>query len=99
MIKGDTAYLKVEIHQENGNIYELQEGDTLTFSMKKNLRDETYTLQKITDKDGAFVLQAEDTQNLTCGKYYYDVQLNTANNEVFTVVETSEFYLKEGVTE
>lgn len=99
MIKGDTAYLKVEIHQENGNIYELQEGDTLTFSMKKNLRDETYTLQKITDKDGAFVLQAEDTENLTCGKYYYDVQLNTANNEVFTVVETSEFYLKEGVTE
>ena len=99
MIKGDTAYLKVEIHQENGNIYELQKGDTLTFSMKKNLRDETYTLQKITDKDGAFVLQAEDTENLICGKYYYDVQLNTANNEVFTVVETSEFYLKEGVTE
>lgn len=99
LTQGDTAYLNVALVYENGTPYVLHEGDTITLSIKRSLLDEDYALQKKVNAGENIVFNPDDTENLGTGKYVYDVQLDTTNNERFTVVPTSNFYLMKGVTE
>lgn len=99
MTKGDTVYIKVDIVYSNNDDYELKKGDSLTLSVKKYADDIEYIFQKnITDTD-IIIINPEDTINLTSGRYVYDVQLNTKDEEVFTVIPCNYFYIMEGVTE
>ena len=103
LTQGDTAYLNVVLFYGNnapkGTPYEFHDGDTITLSIKRNILDEDYTLQKKVNAGEIIVFTPDDTENLGTGKYVYDVQLDTVNKERFTVVPTSNFYLMRGVTE
>lgn len=99
LTQGDTAYLNVALVYEDRTPYVLHEGDTITLSIKRSLLDEDYALQKKVNAGETIVFNPEDTDGLGTGKYVYDVQLDTTNNERFTVVPTSNFYLMKGVTE
>lgn len=62
-------------------------------------KDAEVIFQKIVPADNvAIVIEPEDTTDLDYGKYKYDVQLNTAKGEVFTVIGPNNFYVKEEVT-
>lgn len=92
LTRGDTAYLTVKLDG-----YEPLEGDTISFTVKKAISDTEPVLKLTIPIDEAFVFQPSDTAGLPYGKYYYDIQIDTAFGEVFTVVEKSPFRLKEEV--
>ena len=98
LTRGDTAYLLVGITDSEGASYEMQSGDTLTLSVKKNVTDEEMSFQKVVKGSSVFHIEPQDTQALEFGKYKYDVQLETADGDVYTVLGVNTFELLKEVT-
>lgn len=99
MIRGDTVEFNIIVQQldENGNIseYTLEEGDVLTFTVKKN----TKTKEPLIQKTGVHItILPEDTQDLDYKTYKYDVQLTMANGTVDTIIPPSDFIVQDEVT-
>ena len=90
IVKKDTANFCVSLD----NLYELKEGDVLTFTVAKEKESQNPLIQKqITEFIGnlaVIFLDTEDT-NLDKGTYYYDVQLNTADGWIDTVIGPCKF--------
>ena len=97
LTRGDTAYLDVSITFADGASYSPDSGDIIYFSVKKNIDDDDYAIQKQVPAGNTIKLEPADTNNLNIGKYWYDVQLNTVDGDVFTIIEKSGFYLREEV--
>ena len=97
MTRGDTAYLTIPLISMT-ETYEMSSGDTLTFSVKKKETDTVYLFQKILTGSNMFHIKPTDTSQLEFGKYKYDVQLNTVNGDVYTVIPPSTFELLKEVT-
>lgn len=100
LTRGDTAYISVALADINGEKYLPTEGDKIYFSVKKDVNDEEYSFQLVTacSEDTVFNIIPENTRELEYGKYFYDIQIVTADGEVYTIVEKSNFYLREEVT-
>ena len=97
LTRGDTAYLQIPLKTTDGT-YEMLSTDTLTFSVKRTTRDEEYILQKKSVGSNVIHVEPADTTDLTFGKYVYDIQLNTVDGDVFTVVPPSTFEILVEVT-
>ena len=97
LTRGDTAYLNVPLLASEGQ-YEMSPNDTLTLSVKRNTRDTEYLFQKIVTGTNSFHIEPTDTAALSFGKYTYDVQLDTGNGDVFTVIPPSTFEVLAEVT-
>lgn len=93
--RGDTAKFDVYIDD-----YEYVSGDTLTFTVKRNLADSTAVISKtnINPLTSSIELSTNDT-NLDYGVYVYDIQLNTNDGQVITLFNPSTFEIVRGVTE
>ena len=97
LTRGDTAYLNVSVEIDK-KPYEMQEGDTLTFSIKKSTSDKTPLVEKTISGGTRIHIEPSDTSGLEYGKYKYDVQLDKANGDVFTIIEPTAFVVLEEVT-
>lgn len=91
LTRGDSCPFGVKIDG-----YEVQEGDTLTFSLVANIGDEPI-ITKTIPADQAFYLEPEETQ-IDAGVYYYDVQLDTATGQRYTLITPAKFEITEEVT-
>lgn len=98
LTKGDTAYLQVDVTFDDGTAYEPFTGDTITLSVKTDTEATDYVFTKTVNIGEMFYIEPEDTAEQEVGKYYYDVQVNTAAGEIFTVIEPSGFYIRSEVT-
>ena len=95
--RGDTAYFNIEITQADGSLYTRVDGDKLIFTVKRSYNSDFEYIQK--ELEGlAIVLAPEDTNELDYGTYWYDVQLTTSDNSVYTVVGPARFIIREEVT-
>ena len=99
MIRGDTVELDIIVNEidAQGNIteYTPQEGDVLTFTVKKT----TKTADVLIQKNGVhIVILPEDTQNLDYKTYKYDVQLTMADGTVDTIIPPCDFIVEAEVT-
>ena len=97
MTRGDTVYLTVPLTSTT-EAYERGPGDPLTLSVKKSERDTEYLFQKVSTGNNTFHIEPADTAALAFGKYKYDVQLNTSDGDVYTVIPPSIFELLVEVT-
>lgn len=97
LTRGDTAYIHIPLTTNDGT-YEMLPEDTLTFSVKKSTRETDYLFQKIITGSDIFHIEPTDTAGLAFGKYIYDVQLNTKDNDVYTVIPPSKFEVLAEVT-
>ena len=69
-----------------------QEEDRLVLNLKKVPTAQEISLSK--PASGLeFEFRPEDTQDLECGSYTYDVRLTTGDGRVFTIAGPSVFYL------
>ena len=94
LTRGDTCAFDVEIKTDSGATYTPQEGDTVTFTVKKD----TKTADVIIQKTGTtIVLNPIDTKNLKYGSYLYDVTLTTPSNAVYTIITPTEFIIAEEI--
>ena len=90
LTRGDTAYLKIELTDENGNTFEPAEGDKVYFRLKKSALSSTLLLEKEVYTDtGTLELKPEDTASLDFGSYRYEIELVTEAGEHFTVIENA----------
>ena len=82
--------------------YLLDDGDTVYFTVNDALEKKEPLIQKVitsfnSEHKAVIMLTKEDT-NLPVGKYFYDVQVNTADGRVDTVLGPSTFKILGGVT-
>ena len=91
LTKGDSCPFGVNIEG-----YEIQSGDTLTFSLVDKLGNEPIFTKTI-PANQAFLFTPEET-DIEVGEYYYDVQLDTATGMRFTVITPAKFLITEEVT-
>lgn len=81
--------------------YILDDGDTVYFTVNDQLEGEEPKIQKIitsfNEHKAVIMLTSQDT-DLPVGKYYYDVQINTADGRVDTVIGPHSFKVLGGVT-
>lgn len=98
LTRGDNADLIVTIKDMSGNIYELQEGDELVFTLKYNCVTPNILVQKDITIDSTIHILPEDTSGLNYGKYLFDVQLTTADDKIYTVIPPTVFVVSDEVT-
>lgn len=95
MVAKDTGDFVVSIDN-----YLLDEGDTVYFTLNTELEKETPLVSKaiteFVDNKAIVRLTAEDT-NLAPGTYYYDIQVNTADGRIDTVLGPAKFKITGGV--
>lgn len=97
LTRGDSAYFEIELTDEDDYKYALEQGDFLTLTVKQNPRCADKLLQKKLE-DTNVRIAPKDTQTMSFGSYCYDVQLTTADGDVYTVVGPARFTLCEEVT-
>lgn len=93
MTRGDTATINLSIKDNNKNEYELEDGDIVVFSVKKNLSDDSYLIQK-TFNEKEIIIEHEDTKNLSFGSYLYDVQITFNDGKIATIITPSTLVLE-----
>ena len=95
MVAKDTGDFVVNIDN-----YLLAEGDIVYFTVNTELEKENPLISKevktFVDNKAVIRLTAEDT-NLAIGTYLYDVQINTADGRVDTVLGPAKFKITGGV--
>ena len=100
MVRGTTYAVVVSVHDDDGNLRPLEEGELLIFGVKTNVNNSECCIEKIlTEGTGEYVfhLSPEDTENLACGRMCYDVGLQSGE-DYYTVVPCSPFVLTHRVT-
>lgn len=89
IIKGDSYYISVTLVDEDNNTVDFQQGDVLTFSVKKKLKQPEYDIQVknivTTEGDTIIEITPHDT-NIREGNYYYDIEYKDTNADVYTLV-------------
>lgn len=96
LTRGDSAFLNVEITNDDGEIYELEQGDVCEFTIKKYTSSANVLIQKEV-LNGEIRISPDDTKNLEYGQYVYDVQVTMANGDVATVIPPTTFNILEEV--
>lgn len=99
--RGDTLPLSFTINYSNGDEYVLEENDSVVFTVKASTKidDSDVLIQKIMTLDTGLHCECkpEETQ-LPYGTYKYDVELNRANGQRFTIIKPSNFKITAEVT-
>ena len=95
LTRGDYACFNIDIYNFDDSPYVLEDGDTVTFTVKRSVSTRDYLIQKT---GTTIEINGEDTDNLNYGRYYYDVQLTHANGNRDTFITPTEFILTEEVT-
>lgn len=95
MVAKDTGDFVVSVDN-----YLLAEGDTVYFTVNVDLEKENPLISKeikeFVDNKAVVRLTTQDT-NLAIGTYYYDIQINTADGRVDTVLGPAKFKITGGV--
>ena len=95
LTRGDTATINISIKDDTGAEYELQEGDQIIFSVKRLSSQASVLIEKVlTTKQ--LVLDTDDTDTLSFGKYKYDMVL-ISGSEVSTFICFKDFIIGEEV--
>lgn len=99
LTRGDTAKFKVLLKNDDTNEeYIVKTTDKLTLSIKKSTKDDAPLVQRAVIGSNVINIVPTDTKELPFGKYKYDVELETAESEIYTVIEASTFEITEEVT-
>lgn len=99
LTRGDTFASVIRIYHSNGKkVYTPVQGDTIRFAMKKDINDKIPLILKDIPIDSMMlVIDPEDTKPLAYGKYYYDIEITTADGNVCTFITKSVLNLTEEV--
>lgn len=82
--RGDSAVIALNVTDSEGAAYDFS-NDTVKFTVKKNCQDRNAVIEKVFDENGQIALEPADTEGLTFGDYWYDVQLTHTENDSVSV--------------
>ena len=102
MTRGDSETISVSCKDILGTVVPLVTGDTVYFTIKRDIHDTNIILQKIitifTDGKAIVVILPIDTKALEFISYIYDVQITKADGTVSTIIPPSKFIIGGEVT-
>lgn len=102
IVRGTTNAFSISVVDGNGAPYTLETGQVLVFGLKRNDIDEERVLvKKITNTvNGEYYLELtpEDTGDLECGEYYYDVGMQHGATVFYNVIQSSPFTILPNIT-
>lgn len=98
LTQGNSGTLKIKVRDARNKPLVLTAADTAVLTVKRDINDLEPALCVPMDKDGQFVFRPEDTANLACGKYTYDVKVTLASGNVYNVIAPAQFVLERGVS-
>jgi hypothetical protein len=96
MIRGDTGTMTINLTDENGNAI-APTAYTATFSLKKNIDDVPYIMQK-QFANGEISFSHADTNNLPTGSYIYDIQVEVTQDSSIHTIGPNPFVILADVT-
>lgn len=104
IIRGRSYLFDIQVTDSEGELYNLQDGETLIFGIKKKYTDPVYVFKKIltindaTDT-GVYSLKIlpRDTERLVCDTYCFDVGMKRGD-DYFSVIDYSTLTLEKNVT-
>ena len=106
LVRGDTLALSISsIRNSDGTEYTLKETDIVYLDVKKYTTDKTAVFRKSVTAaeyvDGALpiTILPEDTVDLPCGDYYFDVRLFMDDDNIYTIIPMSKFRIVQNVTD
>ena len=97
LTRGDTAWLTVTLTDDEKQPYTMQAEDTLTLAVKITTRAKECLLRKVIKGNNVFHIKPEDTKDLIFGRYVYDVQIDTADGDSYTVIPFTCFEIMDEV--
>lgn len=98
LTRGDTARLTIDLTDDYDQPYEMQPEDTLIFTVKISADATEAVIEKELKGTNLLHLEPKDTAGLDYVKYVYDVEIHTADGDIYTVIEKTDFKLREEVT-
>lgn len=103
IVRGTTNAFGLTItNKDTGAAYTLEEGQVLVFGLKVGKTDEERVLVKqITHTvNGEYYLELspEDTADLECGQYYYDIGMQHGSSVFYNVIKASPFVISPDIT-
>lgn len=99
LTRGDTARLTVTITNIcDDGLYIPSPGDVFKFTVKESVYESNSIFQKVSTGSPIFKIDPIDTKSLDFRKYVYDIELETPNGEIYTIVPYSEFRILKEVT-
>ena len=100
MTRGDTFARTITL-KKNGNTYTPESGDVIRFAMAKVYKGKTgyeLILNKVIDNTTLlWTIEAEDTADLSYGRYVYDLQITYTDGTVETFANKKTITLTEEV--
>ena len=97
--------LSLKKKKKKGEQYTLQDGEKIIFGVKENAENSDYNIVKmltsadVVDGICTIKLTPTDTAELSFGRYYFDIGLQTANGDYYMIVPCDEFYICKAVTQ
>ena len=100
LTRGDTARFAIGrvVNTVTKKDYTITAEDTVTLTVKKTANDTTPAVQVSTTGGGVLHIKPEDTKGLAFGRYVYDVQIDTADGDVYTIIPLTTFELLKEAT-
>lgn len=99
--RGRTSIFAIHLTDADGYDYNLKNGETLVFGVKKRATHEELLLKKtVTEGIGGchiIKLLPSETIDLAFGKYFYDVGLKSGD-DYFPIIKASPFVISENIT-
>ena len=97
--RGDYAEICFNLKNKDGSEYKLSDGEKVRFAVKFSADNEQELIGKTLTNDGeSFVvvtLEKSDTENLTFGRYFYDIRIIDANGKINTPMTKANFEMTE----
>ena len=101
MVRGTSQLIEIRVTGPDGAPYTLLEGDVIRFGVKYHEERPDYLLKKesteLTGGVTRIALEPEDTGELECGVYKFDIGLQTGE-QYLSVVPYSDFVLLPNIT-
>lgn len=98
---GDTLLAEVGMDLVGGGEYEIEAGDTVTFSMRKEQDTVPLIVKEVPTDTLVLRLEADETEALDSGEvnghYVYDIKLRKADGYVCTFINMADLYILEEV--
>lgn len=102
IVRGTTHNIQVAVRDATGRPYNLGAGEKVVFGIKKNTESNeapliVKTAEPISEGVFSVKLCPEDTKDMPCGNYFYDVGLDTGT-DFFNVIKPGKFKIIGNVT-
>lgn len=88
IIRGDSCYISVIKQDESNNQIDFDDGDSVVFSVKKNLKQDNYDIQSSSNViiDGEIIIELLPSQtDIILGDYFYDIEYKTKDDDIYTL--------------